>query len=657
MKWFLFLIPLLLYSYQSDAATVNNPVLTPSQCAARPVLYGVGMPNYWNESDNSTHAYYEGCEYIAHGVCLATPSTGYLCDWHPNGNVQPEPGQGSGSHPGNGSDGVDLSSMGSPIMGIAGLQVYKKKGDTSGGQNSLLYNGAVYSVSYDAKKDITTYTPVSSDPQQNRPFTDVLHPLVGSTSNILKNYDTLITNLQHNQSIISTWLKSRPDDKVKYPNDYQSAVNLLRVYSQLISSAQMDISHIKNLGVSPKRSSFDPSRPKQYFIYYSQGAINCGLDYSYCDNPGETNIKIVYHNKAILDDLISRYYHLPDSSFIYSESDTYEPLKVDFNTSSAAYFTGNDFFTKRGNSYLAAARYGRNPPVPLPFMDFSQSADDDSGNPDDSGSDNPGSGDSGNPGDTGTVTPPGGGGDSGGGVVPPPGGGGSGGGGDGGGTDNPGDTSQCAPGAPGWPDCDDQSGQPGGGDNPGDSGTGGDKPGGGGTPGGSGGGHGSGGDGHGGGNTDGDGDALLEEVKRFHADVNAALNPDNVTVPDFNGQDVDLSGMQSDIDKQGDEQGAAWVDGAKKLESTLNGITGNLPSTKLDMSRVIPGGIPGVCRPWEFDIVISLPDGKQLKQHVVMSDFCTWYDSYIRPFITWVFNFITAVAVFNILYKGLRTIN
>ncbi|EJF5827079.1 hypothetical protein M8W91_001512 [Salmonella enterica] len=650
MKWLLFLIPLLLYSFQSQAVIRNNSSVTPSQCAARPVLYSVGMPNYWNDSNDRTHAYYEGCEYIQKGLALDLPS-GYFGDWYPTGKVQPGPGEGSGSHPGNGSDDVDLSLMGSPVMDFSNLKVYKKKGDSSGGKNSLLYNGALYSVSYNSAQDVTTYKPVSFDSQQKQPFKSILDNVSSSTTQVINNYNIQIKKLQDSRSVISAYLNSRPGDKDKYFNDYQSALNLLRVYSQLISSAEMDVSRINSLGYAPVIVRFDPSRPKQYYLYDTDGASNCGFDFSYCD-PVDVK-KIVYHNKNILSDLKKKYYNLSDSDFIYSESDVYTPVKLNFNVNSATYFTGNDFFFKPSNTYLRSARFGYNPPSPLPFMDFSQSADDDSGNPDDSG-------DSG-----GDVTPPDPGGDGGGGVTPPvPGGDGGGGGvvppspGGGGGTDNP-DTSQCKPGAPDWPDCDDQSGQSGGGDDSGGSDSGGDNPGtgGGGTPGGGGGGHGSGGDGHGGGNTDGDGDALLEEVKRFHADVNAALNPDNVTVPDFNGKDVDLSGMQSDIDKQGEEQGAAWADGAKQLESTLNGITGNLPSTKLDMSKVIPGGIPGVCRPWEFDIVIGLPDGKQLKQHVVMTDFCTWYDTYIRPFVTWVFNFITAVAVFNILYKGLRTIS
>ncbi|ELU1308780.1 hypothetical protein SBJ58_000397 [Salmonella enterica] len=658
MKWFVFLIPLLLYSFQSSAAVRNNSTVTPSQCAARPVLYGVGMHNYWNDSNNLTHAYYEGCEYIQKGLGFENPNTGYLGDWYPTGNVQPESDQGSGIHPGNSSSDVDLSSMRSPVMDITDLRVYKKKGDSSGGKKSLLYNGILYSVFYDADKDITTYAPLSYDPQQNQPFKSMLDDRYSSVSQLMEAYNIHIKRLQDSSSAITAYLNSRPDDKVQYANDYQSALNLLRVNSQLISAAQMDIIHIKSLDTSPFSAHFDSSRPKQYFVYDNPdySPRNCGFDLSYCDVQGDFNkFKIIYHNKNILDDLKLKYRGLPDSSFIYSESDTYEPVKTVFNVNSSVYFTSNDFFFNPSNAYLKSARNNYNPPSPLPFMDFSQFADDSDNpvNPDDSGSGNPDSG-SGNP-DTGTVNP-GSGGDSGGGTVPSPGGGG--GGGDTGGTDNPGDTSQCVPGAPGWPDCDDQSGQPGGGDNPGDSGTGGDKPGGGGgTPGGGGGGHGSGGDGHGGGNTDGDGDALLKEVQQFHADVNAALNPDNVKVPDFNDKDVDLSGLQSDIDKQGEAQGAAWADASKQLESTLNGITGNLPSTKLDMSKVIPGGIPGVCRPWEFDIVIGLPDGKQLKQHVVMSDFCTWYDSYIRPFVTWVFNFLTAVAVFNILYKGLRTIN
>ncbi|MIE73104.1 hypothetical protein EL06_28055, partial [Salmonella enterica subsp. diarizonae] len=161
----------------------------------------------------------------------------------------------------------------------------------------------------------------------------------------------------------------------------------------------------------------------------------------------------------------------------------------------------------------------------------------------------------------------------------------------------------------------------------------------------------------GGGNTDGDGDALLEEVKRFHADVNAALKPDGSTMPQFSDKDADFSEVQKSLDKQEQEQSDAWVSGADKLKSTLGGISGSLPSTELDMSKAVPVGITGVCRPWEFDIVIGITDGKQFKQHVVMTQFCTWYDTYIRPFVTWAFNFLTAVAVFNILYKGLRTID
>ncbi|MIE73085.1 hypothetical protein EL06_27960, partial [Salmonella enterica subsp. diarizonae] len=315
----------------------------------------------------------------------------------------------------------------------------------------------------------------------------------------------------------------------------------------------------------------------------------------------------------------------------------------------------SDFFSKPSNAYLN--HIANNRPLSPPFMDFTQSADDsdsgDSGNPD--------TGDSGNPDDP-SVTPPDGGDSGGGGTVTPPDGGGSGGGGggDSGGTDTPDTGSQCVPGTPGWPDCDDQSGQPGGGDSSGDSGSGGDKPGtgdSGGGGGGSGGGHGSGGDGHGGGNTDGDGDALLEEVKRFHADVNAALKPDGSTMPQFSDKDADFSEVQKSLDKQEQEQSDAWVFGADKLKSTLSGISGSLPSTELDMSKAVPVGITGVCRPWEFDIVIGITDGKQFKQHVVMTQFCTWYDTYIRPFVTWAFNFLTAVAVFNILYKGLRTID
>ncbi|EBJ8359981.1 hypothetical protein D0W10_26750, partial [Salmonella enterica] len=301
-------------------------------------------------------------------------------------------------------------------MGIGNLKDYKTKGDTSGGKKSLLYNGAVYSVAYDVNKDITTYTPVSYDPQQKQSFKSSLEG-TSSTSSLIKGYNLQIKRLQDSSSAISAYLNSRPDDKIKYANDYQSALNLLRVYAQLISSAQMDIERIKSIDTSPFSAHFDSSRPKQYYIYDNPdyGPKNCGLDFSYCDVQGDFNkFKIVYHNKNILDDLKLKYRGLPDSSFIYSESDTYEPVKTVFNVNSFVYFTSNDFFFNPANAYLKSVRYNYNPPSPLPFMDFSQSADDDSDNPDDSGTDNPDSG-SGNP-DTGTVTPPGGG-DSGGGTV------------------------------------------------------------------------------------------------------------------------------------------------------------------------------------------------------------------------------------------------
>ncbi|HFW4799850.1 TPA: hypothetical protein ACIBS5_005439 [Salmonella enterica subsp. diarizonae serovar 60-67:z35:-] len=146
-------------------------------------------------------------------------------------------------------------------------------------------------------------------------------------------------------------------------------------------------------------------------------------------------------------------------------------------------------------------------------------------------------------------------------------------------------------------------------------------------------------------------------MKRFHSDVNEALKPDGSAMPQFTDKDVDFSDLQKGIDKQEKEQVDAWASGADKLKSTLGGISRSLPSTELNMSGAVPPGITGVCRPWEFDIVIGITDGKQFKQHVVMTQFCTWYDTYIRPFVTWSFNFLTAVAVFNILYKGLRTVN
>ncbi|EJB5665422.1 hypothetical protein MSU33_000702 [Salmonella enterica] len=662
MKWLVFLIPLLLYSSYSLSADLSG--LLPSPVTGtmfhKPVVV---------DADGKCHVtWYE------------VPYTALSCVVNDDGTASGTWYQDALGSPGISSEKpVDLSN---PHFSCSTQKVYRRKGDTSSGQKELLYEGCNYSVKYDDKKDITTYTPLKTfDPAQSVPIGDSYLSPSTSSYNATQMLNNAIAVIDKNISNINAFLSSPQAETQRYFNDYQSALQLIQVYNEFKVSANNDITRIKELGYQPFIVDFNSTLPGYgwYYVLTDTGTYVCNVN-TRCDYQGKLG-KIVYHDTTLGDKLSNIWYYLPEDTFVYSKDSKYSPFKPSFNMDAFFNFIFNQYDSGQGlfgnnasgNKYLyiRSALFNKVQWNYSPlFMDFNLNVPDDteSDNPDDSGSDNPDSG-SGNP-DTGTVTPPGGGGDTGGGVVPSPGGGdsgggtvppdgGGGGGGDTGGTDNPGDTSQCAPGAPGWPDCDDQSGQPGGGDNPGDSGTGGDKPGGGGggTPGGGGGGHGSGGDGHGGGNTDGDGDALLEEVKRFHADVNAALNPDNVKVPDFNDKDVDLSGLQSDIDKQGEDQGAAWADASKQLESTLNGITGNLPSTKLDMSKVIPGGIPGVCRPWEFDIVIGLPDGKQLKQHVVMSDFCTWYDSYIRPFVTWVFNFLTAVAVFNILYKGLRTIN
>ncbi|ELG3534910.1 hypothetical protein RN068_004764 [Salmonella enterica] len=655
MKWFIFLIPLLLYSAYSLSADMSG--LLPSPVTGtmfhKPVVV---------DADGKCHVtWYE------------VPYTALSCVVNNDGTASGTWYQDALGSPGSSSENpVDLSN---PHFSCGTQKVYRRKGDTSSGQKELLYEGCYYSVKYDDKKDITVYTPLKAfDPAQSVPIGDSYLSYDTSSLNATQKLNNVIKVIDTNISTINTFLSSSQAETQRYFNNYQSALQLVQVYNEFKLAANNDIQRIKELGYQPFIVDFDSMLPGYgwYYVLTENGSFVCNVN-SRCEASGDPG-KIVYHDESLANKLTYIWPDLPESTFVYSKESRYAPFKPSFNMQAFLNFIFNQYNTSYGlfsntnafnYRYIRSALFNKvqwnNSPL---FMDFNLNVpdttepDEPDDKPGDSGSDNP---DSGNPGDTGTVTPPVGGGGTGGGVVPPSGGGGgSGGGGDGGdtgGTDNPGDTSQCAPGAPGWPDCDDQSGQPGGGDNPGDSGTGGDKPGGGGTPGGIGGGHGSGGSGHGGGNTDGDGDALLKEVQQFHADVNAALNPDNVTVPDFDGKDVDLSGMQSDIDKQGDEQGAAWADGAKQLESKLNGITGSLPSTKLDMSRVIPGGIPGVCRPWEFDIVIDLPDGKQLKQHVVMSDFCTWYDTYIRPFFTWVFNFITAVAVFNILYKGLRTIN
>lgn len=669
MKWFLLLIPLLFYSAFSEAVVAGNSSSpTPAQCSARPVLYGVGMHNYWNGSDNLTHAYYEGCEYIQKGVAFDNPSTGYFGDWYPTGSVMPDSGQGSGSHPGNSSDDVDLSSMSSPVLSCQDDKSYNRSGNTTAGKITVVYSGCLYSLSYDSKNDITSYKPLSqADSNQKvlaspHAYFDKVWYSNGETTTHFLNQQ--LQDIDRRINNINTGLAHFPGDSSQYFNDYNSAkqlIDTLKVYKSAIST---DIIHSDAIGYT---IPFDFTRGKKgYYFLHSSGIEYCGTNNSDCVMSmmdDRTVKKIYYHNPDQLQNLRELFGIDGRVKYIYLKDDFTPPFKPVFNYQAYdnlfSLLDSNQYNVNSGYSYIGLLFVGHlnnyNHDTYRPFMDFNNQAvvkpdtgDSGSGDTGDSGSDNPG-------GDT-PVTPSGGG--SGGGTVTPPDPGGGGGGS--GGTDTPGTGSQCVPGSPGWPDCDDQSGQPGGGDKPGDSGSGGDKPGtggSGGAGGGAGGGHGTGGSGHGGGDTDGDGDALLQEVKRFHADVNAALKPDGSAMPQFSDKDADFSEVQKGLDKQEKEQKEAWVSGADKLKSTLGGISGSLPSTELNMSEAVPVGITGVCRPWEFDIVIGITDGKQFKQHVVMTQFCTWYDTYIRPFVTWTFNFLTAVAVFNILYKGLRTIN
>lgn len=640
MKLLLFLIPLLLYSSYSLSADLSG--LLPSPITGimyhKPVVV---------DPDGKCHV-----------TWFDVPYTALSCVVNSDGTASGTWYQDALGGPGSGGEPSDISS---PHFSCNTQQIYRRKGNISPGTTNLLYGGCNYSVLYDAKKDITTYTPTKKfDPAQLAPMGDSYLGYDVSQGNALNRLNLAIKSIDQTIPKIQSFISSADGEAKRYPNDVQSSLQLIQVFNQFKSAAYTDYQRIQELGYQPLvlESSNLPSGYGYYYVLTESGSFLCNVN-KHCDFNGHPG-KVVYFDKSLSDKINSIWQSLHDI-IVYSKDPKYSPFKPTFNIDAFLKFSFYGLFSNDNPGYVYLSSATNNRPAwssnqaMRPFMDFNLNVSDTGNSGDDSG----GSGDSG-----GDVTPPDPGGDGGGGVTPPVPGGDGGGivppspGGGGGGTDNP-DISQCKPGAPDWPDCDDQSGQSGGGDDSGGSDSGGDNPGtgGGGTPGGGGGGHGSGGDGHGGGNTDGDGDALLKEVQQFHADVNAALNPDNVKVPDFDDKDVDLSGLQSDIDKQGEEQGAAWADASKQLESTLNGITGNLPSTKLDMSKVIPGGIPGVCRPWEFDIVIGLPDGKQLKQHVVMSDFCKWYDSYIRPFVTWVFNFITAVAVFNILYKGLRTIS
>lgn len=100
-----------LISFNASAlVTVDNFTYTPAQCAARPPLLDVSMSSYWDAPDGQTYAYYDGCEYMAHGLGVVIPD-GYFSSWYPTGRVKP--GSGSGSSGGGSTGGSSGGSSGS----------------------------------------------------------------------------------------------------------------------------------------------------------------------------------------------------------------------------------------------------------------------------------------------------------------------------------------------------------------------------------------------------------------------------------------------------------------------------------------------------------------------------------------------------------------
>lgn len=100
-----------LISFNASAlVTVDNFTYTPAQCAARPPLLDVSMLSYWDAPDGQTYAYYDGCEYMAHGLGVVIPD-GYFSSWYPTGRVKP--GSGSGSSGGGSTGGSSGGSSGS----------------------------------------------------------------------------------------------------------------------------------------------------------------------------------------------------------------------------------------------------------------------------------------------------------------------------------------------------------------------------------------------------------------------------------------------------------------------------------------------------------------------------------------------------------------
>lgn len=113
MRVILLIISLMggLISFNASAlVTVDDFTYTPAQCAARPPLLDVSMSSYWDAPDGQTYAYYDGCEYMAHGLGVVIPD-GYFSSWYPTGRVKP--GSGSGSSGGGGTGGSSGGSSGS----------------------------------------------------------------------------------------------------------------------------------------------------------------------------------------------------------------------------------------------------------------------------------------------------------------------------------------------------------------------------------------------------------------------------------------------------------------------------------------------------------------------------------------------------------------
>lgn len=131
MRFIFLIISLMggLFSFNASAlVTVDNFTYTPAQCAALPPLLDFSMSSYWDAPDGQTYAYYDGCEYMAHGLGVVIPD-GYFSSWYPTGRVQPSVtgpagpgtgGTGGGNTPGTGGTGGGTGSGSTPGAGGSG---------------------------------------------------------------------------------------------------------------------------------------------------------------------------------------------------------------------------------------------------------------------------------------------------------------------------------------------------------------------------------------------------------------------------------------------------------------------------------------------------------------------------------------------------------